>query len=186
MKNQSPEIVFAELFRDLHLEPVLEDGKLITDAIPKAKPEDILRAYRQSKSEAGFNLKSFFEEYFELPKAVDSGFKTDKDKSLSQHIESLWEVLSRESFQPIAGSSALPLPHSYIVPGGRFNEIYYWDSYFTMLGLRVSGRTDLIRNMIDNFSFMIREYGFIPNGNRTYFLGRSQPPFFAMMVELLA
>jgi len=186
MKNQSPEVVFAELFSDLHLEAVLEDGKLITDALPKGNPEDILKAYRRSKSDADFNIKAFFEEHFEPAKASDSGFKTDRNKSLHQHIESLWEVLSRKSFQPIAGSSALPLPHSYIVPGGRFNEIYYWDSYFTMLGLHVSGRTDLIRNMIDNFSFMIREYGFIPNGNRTYFLGRSQPPFFALMVELLA
>jgi alpha,alpha-trehalase len=186
MKDQSPEIVFAELFRDLHLEPVLDDGKLITDALPKGDPEIILKTYRQTRSNPNFNLKSFFENHFEIPETSDTGFKTDRDKSLSEHIESLWEVLSRKSLQPVAGSSALPLPYSYIVPGGRFNEIYYWDSYFTMLGLRVSGRIDLIRNMIENFSFMIREYGCIPNGNRTYFLGRSQPPFFAMMVELLA
>ncbi|MBS1935155.1 MAG: trehalase, partial [Bacteroidetes bacterium] len=78
------------------------------------------------------------------------------------------------------------LPYSYIVPGGRFREIYYWDSYFTALGLQVSKRTDIIQDMIDNFAFLINEFGFIPNGNRTYYLGRSQPPFFALFVQLLA
>jgi alpha,alpha-trehalase len=51
------------------------------------------------------------------------------------------------------GGSLIPLPYPYIVPGGRFQEIYYWDSYFTMLGLSVSGRFDLIENMVDNFLF---------------------------------
>ena len=94
--------------------------------------------------------------------------------------------MTRKADKKIKGSSLLPLPHPYIVPGGRFNEIYYWDSYFTMLGLQVSGRVDLIESMIDNFSHLIETVGFIPNGNRTYFMGRSQPPFYACMVELLA
>jgi alpha,alpha-trehalase len=78
------------------------------------------------------------------------------------------------------------LPHPYIVPGGRFREIYYWDSYFTMLGLQEDGQTEIIKNMIDNFSWLIENYGFIPNGNRTYYLSRSQPPFYAKMLEVLA
>jgi alpha,alpha-trehalase len=83
-------------------------------------------------------------------------------------------------------SSRLPLPHRYVVPGGRFAEIYYWDSYFTMLGLEESGRHDLTTAMIDNFAYLIDQYGHIPNGNRTYYVSRSQPPFFAAMVELEA
>ncbi|MFV2797726.1 trehalase family glycosidase, partial [Escherichia coli] len=75
-------------------------------------------------------------------------------------------------------------PQSYIVPGGRFSETYYWDSYFTMLGLAESGREDLLKCMADNFAWMIENYGHIPNGNRTYYLSRSQPPVFALMVEL--
>ncbi|MEL4411540.1 trehalase family glycosidase, partial [Shewanella algae] len=69
--------------------------------------------------------------------------------------------------------------------GGRFREIYYWDSYFTMLGLLESGRIDLIEQMVKNFASLIDRFGFIPNGNRTYYLGRSQPPFFALMVSVL-
>jgi alpha,alpha-trehalase len=86
----------------------------------------------------------------------------------------------------VEGSSLLPLPHPYIVPGGRFREIYYWDSYFTMLGLKESGEVQVIEDMVRNFAHMIRTYGHIPNGNRTYYLSRSQPPFFALMVDLLA
>ena len=71
------------------------------------------------------------------------------------------------------------------MPGGRFREVYYWDSYFTMLGFGAE-QADLRRNMVMNFAHQIRRYGHIPNGNRTYYLSRSQPPFFYRMVALLA
>ena len=71
-----------------------------------------------------------------------------------------------------------------MVPGGRFRELYYWDSYFTMLGLAEGGRHDLLRTMADNFAWLIEHYGHVPNGNRSYYLSRSQPPVFALMVGL--
>jgi alpha,alpha-trehalase len=80
----------------------------------------------------------------------------------------------------------VPLPFRYVVPGGRFREIYYWDSYFTMLGLEQSGRHDLAADMVRNFAHLIDRFGHVPNGNRTYYLSRSQPPFFAAMVNLVA
>jgi alpha,alpha-trehalase len=83
-------------------------------------------------------------------------------------------------------SSLLPLPHPYVVPGGRFREIYYWDSYFTMLGLLESGRRDLARDMVRDFAHMIDAFGHVPNGARTYYLSRSQPPVFFAMVGLLS
>ena len=184
--KQSPEFVFEELFSDLHLSGLWEDGKLITDAIPRNDASEILRSYREKKDSSGFDLRSFFEDHFIMPKAEESGFESDTSRSLEDHIEILWDVLSRESRESIKGSSALPLPFPYIVPGGRFNEIYYWDSYFTMLGLKASGRDRMIENMLDNFSYMIDNFGFIPNGSRTYFLSRSQPPYFSLMVDLLA
>ncbi len=67
---------------------------------------------------------------------------------------------------------------------GDFTEIYYWDSYFTMEGLAASGRIDLVEAMLENFACLIQQFGYIPNGNRTYYLGRSQPPFFAEMIKL--
>lgn len=98
----------------------------------------------------------------------------------------LWSHLKRGPEEERGLSTLLPLPHAYVVPGERFRELYYWDSYFTMLGLLASGYRDFARGMIDNFRFLIQQYGFIPNGNRSYYLTRSQPPFFAAMVMLLA
>ncbi len=80
----------------------------------------------------------------------------------------------------------LPLPYPYVVPGGRFREVYYWDSYFTMLGLEVDGQHALAVDMLKNFAYEIDKYGHIPNGNRSYYLSRSQPPFFSLMVDLIA
>ncbi len=131
-------------------------------------------------------LKDFVLQHFELPSSTSTDFKADISRPPMKHIEALWEVLTRQADEVKEGSSLIPLPKPYIVPGGRFGEIYYWDSYFTMLGLAESGRYDMIENMLDNFAHLIQNIGFIPNGNRTYFLGRSQPPFFAAMVNLLA
>jgi alpha,alpha-trehalase len=103
---------------------------------------------------------------------------------MEAHILALWPVLTRQADTPDMQSSLIPLPHAYVVPGGRFREIYYWDSYFTMLGLIESDRSDLVRNMLDNFAHLIQTVGHIPNGNRTYYLSRSQPPYFAAMVGL--
>jgi alpha,alpha-trehalase len=77
------------------------------------------------------------------------------------------------------------LPNRYVVPGGRFNEMYGWDSYFIVLGLLRDGRIDLARGMIDNFLFEIEHYGTVLNANRTYYLTRSQPPFLTSMMVAL-
>jgi alpha,alpha-trehalase len=71
----------------------------------------------------------------------------------------------------------------FVVPGGRFNEMYGWDSYFESLGLLSDGRVDLARAMVDNFVYEIRHYGKILNANRTYYLTRSQPPFLTSMLR---
>jgi alpha,alpha-trehalase len=76
----------------------------------------------------------------------------------------------------------LYLPNSYVVPGGRFNEMYGWDSYFIILGLLHDGRTELARGMVENFFFEIEHYGTLLNANRTYYLTRSQPPFLSSMI----
>jgi alpha,alpha-trehalase len=98
----------------------------------------------------------------------------------------MWQVLRREPDESEPYSSLLPLGRPYIVPGGRFREIYYWDSYFTMLGLEQDGQHALARDMLQNFASLIDRYGHVPNGNRSYYLSRSQPPFFSSMVELIA
>jgi len=75
----------------------------------------------------------------------------------------------------------LYLEHRYVVPGGRFNEMYGWDSYFIIRGLLRAGRVELARGMVNNFFFEIENYGAMLNANRTYYLTRSQPPFLSSM-----
>lgn len=183
----TPDEIYGELFVDVQLNHVFPDNKTFVDCIPKRDPKAIVSDYKRMKSNPAirFSLERFVEENFIIPAPPQSSFET-KGEDVVTHINRLWEVLKRENDTAVAGSSLLPLPYPYIVPGGRFREIYYWDSYFTMLGLRESGQTELIENMIKNFAFLIDKYGHIPNGNRTYYVSRSQPPFFSLMVELLA
>ncbi len=171
------------LFEDVQLANVLGDGKTFPDCVPKKPLEEIIRVYEHHKSAPDFDLKKFVADHFDLPPSSSADYHSDPSHTAERHIKNLWDVLTRKPDE--AGGSLLPLPHPYIVPGGRFREIYYWDSYFTMLGLQVSGRTDLIESMVKNFSFLIDSIGYIPNGNRTYFVGRSQPPFFSLMVGIL-
>ncbi len=173
----------GDLFREVQMKPVFEDSKTFPDCIPLMHPVEIFREYHQQKDDTLFDLEKFVMDHFELPPVYNQEFKTDTTLSITEHIEELWSILSRDP--DTAAGSLVPLPYPYVVPGGRFREIYYWDSYFTMLGLAESGKNKMIRDMIDNFSFLIDTFGFIPNGNRTYYLSRSQPPFYALMVELL-
>ncbi len=172
------------LFEEVQMSHVFEDGKTFPDCIPKADLQSILQQYLKQKEFPHFKLKDFVLSHFDLPLELASDFTSDVHQSLDQHIRQLWPVLTRQPAEQ--KSSLIELPHPFIVPGGRFREIYYWDSYFTMLGLHLQGQVKMIENMVANFAFLIQTVGFIPNGNRTYYLSRSQPPFFALMVELLA
>ena len=100
-------------------------------------------------------------------------------KRLPRRIEHLGDIKPRE----IAHAGLLYLPNKYVVPGGRFNEMYGWDSYFILLGLLQDGRVDLARGMVENFFFEIENYGGILNANRTYYFTRSQPPFLSSMIR---
>lgn len=182
---KSPDQLFGALFHDVQLGHVFSDSKTFVDSVPKLAPGDLLALYDAQKQKPEFDLEAFVREYFVVPEKVASHYVSDRTISTAEHIDRLWERLTRQADPPVEGSSRVPLPHPYIVPGGRFREIFYWDSYFTMLGLKESGRVDLIRGMVDNFAYLIDTFGFIPNGNRTYFLSRSQPPYFSLMVNLL-
>ena len=176
---------FGELFLAIHKAKIFSDSKTIVDLIPKEKPEKIIAEFKSQKITNTQDLKSFVEKFFEIPTAKSSDFISDTSQSVTAHCERLWPYLMRSADKNIPGSSLLALPNKYIVPGGRFSEIYYWDSYFTMLGLLKTGHLDIVEAMVNNFCHLIDEIGFIPNGNRTYFHTRSQPPFFSLMVDLL-
>ena len=184
--TRPPSETFSKLFRKVHELKIFADAKVMSDVIPLYDSSTINRAFENLEEHSTETIEKFLRENFKIPTAQENDFKTNVNHSLTEHINHLWQILKREKDEYVEGSSLVPLPYPYIVPGGRFNEIYYWDSYFTMLGLKVSGENDLIESMIKNFAHQIDQFGHIPNGNRTYFLSRSQPPFFALMVELLA
>ena len=177
---------YGELFVDVQMSGIFPDSKTFVDMVPVGTPHEILAAYREARDGEGFDLGAFVDAHFTVAPADARVFASDPTLNLDKHIERLWGFLRREEEDQVRGSTLLPLPHDYIVPGGRFREVYYWDSYFTMLGLLADHRVREARNMVDNFAYLIDAYGFIPNGNRSYYLSRSQPPFFAPMVGLLA
>lgn len=183
---KTPRQLLPGLFEDVQLSDIFTDNKTFVDATPRRDPALIVHDYNEQKHKAGFDLRKFVDENFILPTPPDTTFKTDISLGIRKHIDTLWHVLYRKHTSVTKYSSLLPLPYDFIVPGGRFRETYYWDSYFTMLGLMQSHKTEIIKNMINNFAYLIDTYGFIPNGTRTYYLTRSQPPFFSMMVALLA
>jgi alpha,alpha-trehalase len=178
--------VSGELYTAVQSSGIFKDSKTFVDSIPKNNPQIISELYVREKSNRIFNLKTFVLSHFSPPSDIDGKIKLPENRTMKEHIKILWDVLKREALSDVNKfSSLIPIPKPYIIPGGRFREIYYWDSYFTMHGLLADGEIETVENMLDNFSYLIDTLGFIPNGNRIYYITRSHPPFFAAMVDLV-
>ncbi|CAA9252721.1 MAG: GH37 [uncultured Cytophagales bacterium] len=184
-KAYVPDEHLGELFHDVQMARIFPDSKTFADCQPRFPVEEITAAYGKERKGNGFNLKDFVYRNFVVPAPQTVPPTSPEVRTMAEHIRSNWARLVRPPDSLSERSSLLPLPHPYVVPGGRFREIYYWDTYFTCLGLAASSRWDLVGNMTKNFAYLIDTYGFVPNGNRTYYLSRSQPPFFSHMVRLL-
>src|SRR6185312_12087858 len=181
----TPAQLFGPLFVQVQMDALFRDGKEFADAVPKSPPLAILRRYRAARPRSRAALLEFVNRTFSLPTVVHTP-PAQRDKSLEGHIARLWPLLTRQPVVPPPYSSLLYVPKPYVVPGGRFREFYYWDSYFTMLGLIPDGHLTTARDLVGDFSYMLREYGHIPDGARTYYLSRSQPPMYYLMVGLLS
>lgn len=132
-------------------------------------------------------LRPFIERHFELPRQ-DSDSLGQTAHSMEDHIERMWNWLERRPGRIATEAergTLFALPHPYIVPGGRYVEMFYWDSFFIAVGLMASGRTAMFKHLVDNSAALIERLGYIPNGSREYYLGRSQTPYFAFMLDLL-
>ena len=183
LSAQDPSELYAELFVDVQTTPLYEDSKYFVDMIPREAPSVIVDAYREEKPKKKAQLLAFVEKRF-LPPA-DRVLNVKSGRDIDAHIKQLWKDLKRAPDEEgLPAASLIPLPRPYVVPGGRFREIYYWDSYFTQLGLLADGEDELFRDMVENFAHLLRTTGRIPNGNRDYYRGRSQPPFFSHMIAL--
>lgn len=184
LTKDSPDEALGDLFSVVQLQQLYDDGKTFVDLVPRSRMKQIRKEYEIEREDPNFDLHAFIEEHFYQYQHPTASYKSNAKHTPREHINELWGVLERRN--RIDRGSLIALPYKYIVPGGRFSEQYYWDTYFTMLGLAADERWDMIENMLRNASYMIRKFGHIPNGNRTYLLSRSQPPFFSHMVKLLA
>ncbi len=118
---------------------------------------------------------------FPVPQSV----RTLEKNCPGLRVEHLPEAIRKHGgldLDRIRAHGLLYLENKYVVPGGRFNEMYGWDSYFILLGLLRDGRLDLARGIVENFLFEVDHYGAVLNANRTYYLTRSQPPFLTSMI----
>ncbi|MBC7565048.1 alpha,alpha-trehalase TreF [Candidatus Saccharibacteria bacterium] len=185
--KKSPDELLGELFGAVQTQQIYPDGKTFVDLVPKKRIRVIKEEYELLKQDPHFDLREFVGRHFsDLSETIhkkEPFIINDKD-TVEMHVTRLWDYLERRN--RVDRGSLVALPHRYVVPGGRFNEQFYWDSYFIMLGLAAQDEWKKVEDMIKNTAYMIRKYGYVPTANRTYFLSRSQPPFFVMMVQLLA
>lgn len=180
----SPADLYGPLFVEVQTQKIFPDGKTFVDMTARRPAADIRADYRAAPPQTRDALAAFVAANFDPPAMPPSPPVPGERLGLKAHIASLWPQLARPALAAAEGSSALFLPEPYVVPGGRFREIYYWDSYFTMLGLYADGRDALAQSMLTDFESLIERYGHIPNGARSYYLSRSQPPVFALMLEI--
>ena len=175
------------LFHDVQMARVFPDSKTFVDARPRSAPETIAALYLTERTKRRLRSPRVRRPSTSMRRGRPVERATsDTAQTMEEHIKGLWPSLTRPADAPDSHSSLIPLPGSYVVPGGRFREVYYWDSYFTMLGLIQDGRLDLVKNMLDDFAYLVKTVGHVPNGNRSYYLSRSQPPYLAAMVGLYA
>lgn len=177
------------------------DSKSVVDRATKKPLSDVLSALKSLNEASVVEIKSFVdtclhEPGFEIERAEFCDWNPQPKfiKRLKNHdliefslaINKIWLDLYKKFDSSKLGkdcvSSHLAMKYPFVVPGGRFIEIYYWDTYWTLEGLLVCGMFDTARKMLENFLHFIEQYGFIPNGSRIYYLNRSQPPYFSQMV----
>lgn len=178
----TPSDRFGPLFEAVQAARIFSDSKTFPDAVARAAPDVVLAAWRAANPRGAAELRTFVAAHFDLPGCLAAD--ESDGLPLAEHVEALWSRLTRSLAAVSDQDSALSLPRPFVVPGGRFRELYYWDSYFTMLGLARSGRQDLVEDMIADFGSLIDRFGHIPNGTRSYYLSRSHPPVFYLAAGL--
>lgn len=151
------------------------------------KKETLLVFIKNNFDEEGSEIRSVDPvDWVEKPKFIDK-IGDNKFKELALKMNQVWKHLTRKitktSQEIEEKSSLIYLENPFVVPGGRFREVYYWDSYWTVKGLLLCEMTSTTKGMVDNFRDLIRRMGHIPNGNRVYYSRRSQPPMFAQIVQ---
>lgn len=188
------------LLRAVQERRVFSDGKTFVDMPSKVPPSVVMQRFRQLNLQTdnltAFVLQNFDPPGSELVEHTPTDFVDEpaflasvKDAALrdfARNVHHNWKQLVREvnnSKYCAECTSLLKVQHPFVVPGGRFREFYYWDSFWTMKGMLVSGMLNTSRMLLENMLAIVDEYGFVPNGARLYYLDRSQLPVLTMMVS---
>ena len=194
----------GNLLRTVQMARIFNDSKTFVDMQMQKDEAEVLQAFKAlpasvSKEEVikfvsdnfhpvGHDLQEWSPpDWKENPDVIDR-IKDPNLKDFASKLNGLWKKLGRkisdEARKKPKRSSLILVPNPFIVPGGRFREFYYWDSYWVVNGLLICGMKDTVKGMIDNFIELVKTYGFVPNGGRIYYTNRSQPPFLIPMVDL--
>ncbi|KAI9494172.1 trehalase [Zychaea mexicana] len=198
----SPIYCEGPLLRIVQLASLYPDSKTFVDK-PTSRPVDqVLAAFEElGENPSDDAIRSFVDDNFleegtevrPVNYTIDNNIpllgKIDDEsyRGWATQVHQYWAKLTFEFDTSFlcegCATSTLPVKRPFVVPGGRFREFYYWDSYFVIRGLLLSELHDVAKDMLLNFLDYIEEYGFIPNGARIYYLNRSQPPFLVEMVK---
>ena len=194
----------GNILHSVQMAKVFEDAKTFVDMRMKYDKADIESNFTalgvnpssaqikkfvmENFSPVGHDLEPFYpEDWMEKPERLNK-VPDKKLREWSFTLNKLWKDLGRnitsEAREQSQRSSLIVVQNPFIIPGGRFREYYYWDSYWILHGVLTCGMYNTAKGMIANYLDLVRRYGFVPNGGRIYYLNRSQPPFLIQMVDL--
>ncbi|XP_059563721.1 trehalase isoform X1 [Myotis daubentonii] len=196
----------GELLHQVQMAKLYQDDKQFVDMPLSSAPDQVLQHFRALASAHNHSvprpqLQAFLQEHFqaagqELQPWVPEDWKDSprflekiadsKLRSWARQLHRLWKKLGKkvrpEVLRQPERFSLIYSQHPFIVPGGRFHEFYYWDSYWVMEGLLLSEMAGTVRGMLQNFLDLVQTFGHVPNGARVYYLQRSQPPLLTLMM----
>uniref|UniRef100_F7CTA5 Trehalase n=1 Tax=Ornithorhynchus anatinus TaxID=9258 RepID=F7CTA5_ORNAN len=198
---------FGSLLRQVQMAKLFPDDKEFVDMPLNKAPSEVLQDFKQLEEREGANLtqaqlRAFLSKHFEPARQeLETWVPEDWKDSLpllqnisdpelrawARSLHGLWKILGRKMKDEVKVRperySLLPAKQPFIVPGGRFAEFYYWDSYWVIQGLLLSEMPGMVKGMLQNFLDLVKDYGHVPNGGRVYYLQRSQPPLLALMMD---
>lgn len=196
----------GELLHDVQLMNLFKDSKIFVDFKLRYPEKEIVLKYKELKArEHGFvnrtRLKQFIEENFERGNELEAWVPTDwkrepkiiqkimdpNFKKWVSYLNTMWRVLARRVKDDVEihpeRYSLIFVPNGFIIPGGRFTELYYWDTFWIINGLLLCDMAETCKGIIENLIHLVKLFGHVPNGSRVYYISRSQPPLLIQMVQ---
>lgn len=197
----------SDILHHVQMARVFPDSKTFVDYHMRSDPNDTLAAFQQllnqtNNAPSKEHLTQFVHQHFTNDSELEDWTPNDynenpvflstiRDEQLRQFgkdVNNIWPILGRKIksnvFQNPERYSIIPVSNGFIIPGGRFKELYYWDAYWIVEGLLITGMKDTTKGMLNNFVELLNTVGLIPNGGRWYYEKRSQPPLFTAMMSL--